>query len=271
MFTQQDNLDWDVRTTSLCAIGDKGRLITVPGKVAQVRNDTDEVIGITGKDYSVFQNSALKAYIEPLVEEGVLEITNIGTLKNGGRVYIQAQMTESYQIAGEEHKGRLTLLNSHDGSSALAAGVTDHRVVCSNTFAMALQDMSTRLRHTRTIYNEAERLTEIVYFINKHMYDFQVVAEQLATTYSNDTLLRHVIEGAYRKPIENVRASNKIVQFYRTGMGNEGRTLWDAVNAVTEYTTHHALSDDAKRFGSANFGLNAAVARRAYNVALSLI
>ena len=83
-FATQDNLNWNVITAPLTASVD-GKTAQVTHKVAQLRDDTYEVIGVTGSNYEVFQNSSLKEFVNPLVEEGLLEITNIAHSSNGGR------------------------------------------------------------------------------------------------------------------------------------------------------------------------------------------
>ena len=269
-FATQDNLDWNVITAPLTASVD-GKTAQVTHKVAQLRDDTYEVIGVTGSNYEVFQNSSLKEFVNPLVEEGLLEITNIGYLGNGGRVFIQAQMTEGYQIVGEDHRAQISLLNAHDGSAALAAGVTDTRVVCSNTFAMAMSDMSSRLRHSRGLADKAVRISEVVNYVNDQMRQYSEAVEVLASTKATDKMVDKVISGAYGKEVKSIRAASDIRAFYRTGAGNEGKTLWDAFNAVTQYTTHEAGKDANKRFVSVNFGMNAKVNKRALTTALALV
>lgn len=270
MFATQDTLNWNVEARPMVAIGEAGRLINIPGKVAQVRDDNQEVIGITAPSYSTYQNEDFKNLIYPLVDEGLLEITEMGYLKGGSKVFIQATMTQGYKAAGDEVKGMITLLNSHDGSASLAAGVTTQRVICTNTFAMAMSDMGARLRHTAAIYDKAQSITAITDYVNENMRIYSEAADALALKRCDDQLLDVVIENAYGKPTENVRAYNKIVGFYRNGLGTEGKTMWDAVNAVTQYTSHEAVKDDAKRFGSVNFGRNAIVNRKAFEMALAI-
>ena len=271
-FATPDTLNWGVNTLPLFAgaAGEDG--IRVPGKVAQVRDDNGAVLGITSPSYEVFQNSSLRDLIMPHVEEGLLTITAMGYLGDGEKVYIQAQMADEYTIAGETHRARLTLLNSHNGTAALAAGVTDHRVICSNTFAMAMTDMSTRLRHNAAIHDGALGITEVLSYVDQNMRTFGEHSERLAIRGCNVEELDTVIRAAYGKEeAESVRGYNNIVRLFRSGRGNAGATMWDAVNAITEYTTHYAQKDNDKRFASSNFGRNAVVARRAYATALAMV
>ena len=265
-----NNLDWNVVSRDLFVkVGDDE--IAVPGKKAQLRDDTFDVIGVTGKDYQVFQNSSLKELVMPAVEEGLLDISNIGYLGAGGKVFIQAEMNEAFTIVGEEHKGMITLMNSHDGTSALAAGVSDVRIICGNTFSMAMGDMSTRLRHGKRLHDDASQITAIIDYINENMKLYSEAVDSLSTTKCNESTVKQLIEFTYNKPSDSVRATNNIVKLFRSGKGNEGKTLWDGFNAITEYTNHFAGTDDNKRYVSANFGRNAVLNRRAFNAALAMV
>ena len=265
-----DNLQWDVVTRDLHVNVD-GQQISVPGKVAQLRDDTMEVIGVTGTSYNVFQNSALRGMIEPAIEEGLLEIENIGVIKNGAKVFIQAKMSSNFTVAGEETKAMISLLNAHDGTASLAAGVTTERVICSNTFASAMTDMDSRLRHGKDIYTKAQDISAILTFIDEGMKKYQQAVEAIANVKATEADVDTIIGGAYNKDVSSVRAANNIRQFFRSGIGNEGKTLWDAVNGVTQYLTHESQKDESKRFLSTNFGRNSVVARKAMNTALALV
>ena len=267
-FATQDQLNWNVVSRPLTYEVD-GVQHQVPGKQVQLRDDFNTSLGITSDSYTVFQNSELRALVAPMVEEGLIQVTNIGYLGTGSKVFIQAEMTESYKVVGEEHKGSLTILNSHDGTSALAAGVTDTRVICSNTFASALTDLDTRLRHTSDISVKALDIKSTINFVNEGMAKFAQASELLATTRCDEEMLNNLITEAYGR--ETVRARNQIVEFYRSGVGNEGKTLWDALNGVTQYVTHNSNKNEGKRFASSNFGAGAAVSRRFMNQALALV
>ncbi len=270
-FSTNDQLNWGVSSAALTATLDDGQQIPVFDKVAQVRDDNGAVLGITSPSYEIYQNNDLKNLITPMVDEGLLEITNIGYLGKGEKVFIQAQMAQEYKIVGEAHRARITLLNAHDGSAALAAGVTDHRVICSNTFAMAMTDLDKRLRHTADIHTHALEITQTIDYVNENMMRFRDASETLAHTNCDDAMLDTLIAATYKKPVENVRAANSIRRFFREGAGNEGVSLWDGLNAITQYTTHSAMKDDGKRFASVNFGANALRNRTAMNAALALV
>ena len=61
-FATQDQLNWGVLSRDLFVKFD-GEDIKVPGKVAQVRDDNQAVVGITSPSYEVFQNDQLKELV----------------------------------------------------------------------------------------------------------------------------------------------------------------------------------------------------------------
>jgi phage/plasmid-like protein (TIGR03299 family) len=264
------SLDWNVVSCPLNVTLPDGTTRQVPNRQVLVRDDNFDQVGVVGNRYEIVQNSVITGLVDPLVSEGLLEVTNVGYLGTGSKVFIQAQMTEEYQIVGENHRAMLTLMNSHDGTTPLSAGVTDTRVICQNTFAMAMEDMSTRLRHKAGVNEQALKITETIEFVNERMRRFSEAAEVLSSTKTTVGVVDKIILAAYgKKENETVRNRDEIVDLFFNGRGNGGSTLWDCVNAVTEFNTHKSQKSPEARFGYANFGTGARVARKAIDAALA--
>jgi phage/plasmid-like protein (TIGR03299 family) len=266
----QASLDWNVVSCPLSVTLPDGGTREVKSRRVLVRDDNFDQVGVVGNRYEIVQNRVITGLVTPLVEEGLLEVVNQGYIGTGSKVFIQAQMTEEYNIAGETHRAMLTMMNSHDGTSPLAAGVTDTRVICQNTFAMAMEDMSTRLQHKLGINEQALKITETLDFVNERMRRYATAAEALNSTRATVGQVDQIIRSAYgKKENETVRNRDEIVNLFFQGAGNEGATLWDAVNAITEFNTHRSAKTAEARFGYANFGTGARVARRAIDMALT--
>jgi phage/plasmid-like protein (TIGR03299 family) len=267
----QASLDWNVLACPVTVQLPDGTSREVPNRKVLVRDDNFAQVGVVGGRYEIVQNSVITNLVRPLVEEGLLEVVNQGYIGAGSKVFIQAQMTQGYQIVGEEHRAMLTMLNSHDGTSPLAAGVTDTRVICQNTFAMAMEDMSTRLQHKLGVNEQALKITETLDFVNNRMRRYARAAEELASTKATVSAVDRIILAAYgKKEGDTVRNRDQIVDRFFNGAGNSGDTLWDAFNAITEFNTHASAKTAGARFGYANFGTGASVARRAIDAALAL-
>lgn len=270
-FATHAPIDWNVLEAPVSVTLPDGTSREIGNKKALLRDDTLAQLGFVSKSYEVVQNSVLTGLVRPLVEEGLLEVKNTGWIKGGRLVFVQAQMAEEFTVAGESHQGMLTLLNSHDGSTQLSAGVTDIRVICQNTFAMAYSEMSTRLQHKLGVNERALGITETLEYVNTRMKMFQEAAETLSRAKATTAQVEQVFRSAYgKKQDETVRNWDELWALYRNGRGNEGSTLWDAFNAVTEFSTHKSRKEADSRFAYSNFGSGATIARRAIDAALEL-
>lgn len=266
----QASLDWNVVACPMNVTLPNGDIREVKTRKVLVRDDNFDQVGVVGNRYEIVQNSVITGLVKPLVEEGLLEVVNQGYLGTGSKVFIQAQMVQKYEIVGETHRAMLTMMNSHDGTSPLAAGVTDTRVICQNTFAMAMEDMSTRLQHKMGVNEQALKITETLDFVNERMRRYSEAAAVLSTTRATAGIFDKIIHTAYnKKENETIRNRDEIFSLFNEGAGNEGATLWDAVNAITEFNTHRSAKTVEGRFGYANFGTGARVARRAMDAALA--
>ena len=108
--------------------------------------------------------------------------------------------------------------------------------------------------------------------MNEGMKKFGESAEILATTKCNVETLDSLLSYAFKKDdVKTLRPRNQIVEFYRSGVGNEGKTLWDGLNGLTQWVTHNSSKKDGVRFASSNFGKGSEVTRRFMNGALALV
>ena len=272
LFANQTTLDWDVVKAPLSYTDPDGTDTKIAGRVALLRDDSYDMLSIVSPSYEVFQNSQLKDLVMPMVEEGLLKVTNMGELGGGKRVFIQAQMADDYTVAGEETNAMLTFMNGHDGGTVLSAGVTSIRVICQNTFAQAMTQMNNRLRHSIDIHEKSVTIQETAKYVDQGMIKYRQAAELLAITKTTPGTVDELIARAFgKKSAAEVRCRDQVQQLFRNGTGNSGETLWDAFNAITEYTTHKAKKTVDGRFQYAQFGQGATISRRAMDAAVALV
>lgn len=170
-------LDWEPRLEVVyqkveepVGIGPDGVLVTtesfreIPGARLVERDDTGEVIGTGMSDrYQPITNAEMFGVLETLVGQG-LKIETAGSVKGGAIVWALAYLDQPYTLPGDDSVSfpYLTVINSHDGKSAMRAAPTQVRVVCWNTVQMALDES----RHTGLYYdfrhkgNVGERIDE---------------------------------------------------------------------------------------------------------------
>lgn len=267
-FKVNDKLDWSVSKRTLCFIGADGEMIPWTEKKAVVRDDNDVALGVVSPSYEIVQNEDLKQVIAPMISEGLLTVKNQGYLNKGAKVFIQAEVAQDFQVAGESYRGLITLLNGHTGNASVAIGTTATRVICSNTFAMAYKDIGEKFRHTEGVTERVLDSTTVVDYVNDAMRKYAEYVEKLDTVTCTSKQFNDAVEAIYGRPNDSQRASfvGQLNNLFYYGKGNSGKTFYDAFNAVTEYATHYSRKNAEGRFNYANFGKGADINRRALAV-----
>jgi phage/plasmid-like protein (TIGR03299 family) len=267
-FAMQDKLDWEVSKRQICVLGADGNFQPIEGKMATVREDNDKVLGIVGDDYEIVANSDLKKIIQPLVDEEVLTVSNMGFLNGGKKVFVQAQIAKDYQVVGEDYRGMITLLNSHDGSTTVSLGTTMVRVICNNTFTAIMKKLTEKFRHSEGVTERVLNTTAIVDYVDGAMRKYAEHAETLAGARCTNAQFKQAVEAIYGKEIKDLRSSfvDQLNNLFYNGKGNEGRTMYDAFNACTEHSSHYSRKSVDARMNYSQFGAGAAINRRAMAV-----
>lgn len=266
-FAINDSLNWTVSKRTLCYMTADG-LQPWNEKQAVVRDDNDVALGVVSPEYELVQNEDLKSLIDPMVSEGMLTVVKQGYLNKGAKVFIQAEVNQEFQVAGESYKGLITLLNGHTGNASVAIGTTATRVICSNTFSMAYRDIGERFRHSAGVTERVLESTTVINYVNDAMRKYSEYVETLADTKCTSTQFKEAVENIYGKSTGKMRDSfvDQLNNLFYNGKGNSGKTMYDAFNAVTEFATHYSRKSADGRFNYANFGKGADINRRAMAV-----
>ena len=148
LFTKGSNI---TETASGIIIGNSE--LEVPNYFANIRSDTNSVLGVVGKDYHIVQNRDAFEFFDAIVGDGdgILYETT-GALGNGERIFITAKLPDYIRVGNGDDvtEKYIFLTTSHDGSGSITAAFTPIRIVCQNTFNASLRNMSNvvRIRHT---------------------------------------------------------------------------------------------------------------------------
>jgi phage/plasmid-like protein (TIGR03299 family) len=265
-FAVTDNLTWTVSKRPLFFQRQNGTLGEWPTKVAIVRDDTEVCLGTVSQNYESVQNTDLLKLIDPMVQEGVLTIENMGYLAHGAKVFAQAKIAQEFQVLGESYNAYITLLNGHVGNSSVAIGPSAYRVICGNTFTMAYADLSERYRHETGVNEKVLSSRSVLNFVDGSMKRYSEKVEKLALTPCNTTQFRNVLEVLFKKDLKEIKKADKFVQLFQSGAGNEGKTFYDALNSITDFNSNVARKSKNARFGYVNFGTGSRMNARAMSV-----
>lgn len=271
-FSVTDDLSWTVSKRPLFFQRANGSTSEWPDRVAVVRDDNERCLGVVSPDYETVQNSDLLNLITPLVSEGLLTVENTGYLNHGARVFAQAKVNQAFTVIGEDYKGYITLLNGHVGNCSVAIGSTMTRVICGNTFTAAYSDISERYRHSAGVTERVLESTFVIDYINGAMKTYTEYVEKLAVAKCSGAQFKTFVEEVYQKPVDSMRDNfvQQLNNLFYNGKGNEGKTYYDAFNAVTEYASNYSRKTPSGRFQYAQFGQGARINNRALRAGLEL-
>jgi phage/plasmid-like protein (TIGR03299 family) len=261
----------------------------MPGAYGTIRRVGDSVqgLGVVGERYRVIQDSEAFKIMEPLIDRGLVGTLTAGVYKAKSWLYGEAGEFKADIVPGDTIAARVLIGNSHDGSIPWSFGYPGNRVVCQNTFHMALSSKLSKLlrvRHTAAadaIIQQVIQATEAfgMEFVEnvdkmKMMASIKVDDDQLrsytgyvfskwADTSDDDEVSERGGERIYAKVLENFQAGQG-AEFHRG-------SAWGAFNAVTEYLTHQrGRGTDEQTFQDLQWGNGAIIAKRAWERALEL-
>ena len=265
-FAISDNLNWTVSQRPLFFTGNDGQPSQWDGQVAIVRDDNGQCLGSVSTGYETVQNTDLLSLITPMVDEGVLTIENMGHLKHGAKVFAQAKINQEFRVIGEDYNAYVTLLNGHTGNASVAIGPTATRVICGNTFAMAYADLSERYRHSVGVNQRVLDSKAVLNYVDGAMQTYAKKVEVLASAPCSASQFTKAVEAIYQRDAKNLRNIETLNNLFYNGAGNEGKTFYDCLNAVTDFGSNRSRKTDAGRFQYANFGSGAKINQRAMRV-----
>jgi phage/plasmid-like protein (TIGR03299 family) len=265
-FAVSNDLNWSVSQRPLFFKRENGTLGECPNSVAVIRDDNEHCLGFVSPNYETVQNKDLLSLIQPMVDEEILTIENVGYLSHGAKVFAQARVNQEFQVIGESYKAYITLLNGHVGNASVAIGPSATRVICGNTFSMAYSELGEKYRHHVGVNEKVLSSEAVLNYVNGAMEKYSSYVDKLATTTCTHAQFRAAVSEIYGKEESRLRHAEKLENLFRYGAGNEGKTFYDVFNAVTDYASNFSRKTESGRFGYANFGQGARINQRAMAV-----
>lgn len=224
-------------------------------------------------------NAEFLSLVEASISGTSHKIVSVGSVRNRGRVFFSIELKgmEKFKAGGREFSAYLNYGNGHDKSSVLWINTSNTASICDNTFSMNLfaveakreesqteskDDIKARVRHTK---NAAMRFPELAKIVDKAIgvqAEFALAMEQAEKLEISEDKARQVFAG-FVAPIGaeelSTRAENNVsrmVELFKSGAGNSGRTMGDLFHAATDFYSHESAGADnpAKQFLSSEFG-----------------
>ena len=293
-------LDWKVEVAPIVAQLADGRQVEGGEHCAVVRSDTGEMFATCKSGYTPIQNRDIAELAMEVSQQSQRAVESAGSVRGGRRVWILLDMGTIFAASDDKIKPYLFIGAGHDRKMALTIGCIATRVVCANTFAIALSEMSTESLKIRHNASASERMAEVRHWLETPTSIFRGYGEkvvQLAETPITDEQLQAYFTSVWQRingPLtsddianeKSRRANNyaKEVGMWlrnfrddkrQTGVSTSG-TIWSALNSVTQWAQHEQTirkesTGDNLRTNSVLFGSAADINKPAHDAAFALI
>jgi len=151
------------------------------GFLANVREDTGEVLGVTTDKYGIVQNDAAFAMLDPWLADGGV-ITQAGMTKTG-MMFMVAELTQ-FNALGDAYTLYAAAMNSFNSKFTCTVFMTTLRIVCQNMFAKLLHSdevAKINFRHTQYAENRVIEAASVTKRIAGFEKQFTNKLDKLAT------------------------------------------------------------------------------------------
>lgn len=227
-------LDWSVAKFPLTATLADGQTIPVPERFAIVRTDANAALGVVGTSYTPLQNAEAFSFLDSVVGESDCRYESAGSLKEGRQIWLLARLPNDIQLGtnGVDKIATYALLaNGHDGSLAVTVLPTTVRVVCANTFTLALgraerESCGIRIRHSQSIRGKVDDARQALGLVARRVDAFQGELNALARVSLPETRLKEYFDRVF---------PSKSKPKPQPAAAIDAASLLDSVLAATEY------------------------------------
>lgn len=244
---------WDVRLVSVADKFPEFNFNALPYLVVRnspVNAGQVDVLGQVGERYNTMQNEDVFTFGDEILDGGG-QWETAGSIKNGTVVFGSLSIDKAVisldpSGANDQIVTYLLVYTSHNGSKAISAAVTPVRVVCQNTWTVAVKGakQSFSIRHTQSAKGRVDEARRALGITFTYMEAFEAEAKALFERSITEQQFHDLIAAIYPEPATDalkgahVKWENKrdaIVDLYHgPTCANIKGTAWGAVNAISE-------------------------------------
>ncbi len=294
-------LDWTIEQKPLFShqerdsnAGEDEGFVRLKGYQLNLRSDTTLPLGIVSDHYKIVQNTEAFEFLDALVDEGEMLYESAFSLSGGKQVVMLAQMPGVFQVVQNDPLVNYIMLSmSHDGKQGIQFGPTSVRVVCANTYQMAVQAKGSKIKglsisHKGDIKDKLARARMLLTQAKEQLYTYNQSAVKLAEQKlsKSDWIKFLDIMCPELDPLDPDYTPRRARSLFETREAitccyhndlqlTAPHTAWAAFNAVTEHIDHLPRRGSGRRQAEARFnvtfyGVGRDMKQRAYELACKM-
>lgn len=241
----QSGLDFQVMEDSVRGFASG---ITAPRMKMLYRSDDHSVLGVMRQTYSASDPREFLQSQYDVAKELGGTVARVGFIEQNAKAFAFIRLDQQIVLPRKSRKHGdaiglyLYSTDGWNGSTPRSTKLFMERVVCSNGITSRNIEDILWVAHTKNSkLNYGRRSGPFMQGVKQQISQMngqfvQLANERMTVPQLNEFLMKLL-------PGDGERAEERrtvIGRLFHEGKGNEGRTRWDAFNAVTEYATHQA-------------------------------
>lgn len=209
-----------------------------------MRDDTRDHLGVCRSAYRPIQmDEMLEILDKATTRVGGIEHTGYTIAGAGKRVVVRSKLNDQLSVNGDTIDGIFYTVLDNSGSNSNKIIPSTRRVVCDNQLHIVRRESGVKkhkgVRHSFTFDDSVNDIVKKFETNINIINTFTNVVEKLQNESFTPEQMLHLIEkllptkGELSSKMLNKRED--IFNRFNRGIGNNGATRWDALNAVTEF------------------------------------
>jgi hypothetical protein len=220
--------------------------VKLPRMKMLLRDDDKTPLGVVGRNYSPTDPVEFLQSQFELAEQIGGKVTRAGFIPDRNRAFAFIRTEQDIVLprnlrkAGDPVGVYVYSIDGWDGGTPRKSRLYLERLVCANGMVSRQLQSSLWVSHTKNRQTRYEaRAKDFIATtktaIGEFTDRFVALAKQRMDQDALNAFLAQLFPGEGQR-VEDRR--QKVAELFRSGAGNEGRTRYDAFNAVTQYVTH---------------------------------
>lgn len=282
-----------------------GEYRAIKDKWATVRTDNGTPLGVVGGRYAVVQNQDAFGFLDGAIAAGEVKPERAGTFDGGRQAWMLSRFNGSAEPKpGDKVDTHLIAMTGHDGSTSVTVMPLTIRQVCTNglTICIGNKSLELALRHGQNTQQQIDRFGRVLGQLAGQVNGFFAILHRLAQVSLPETavqdyfrqvfpskpriddqdgagILASILDDSRAQAAQELLAADRthndkvlaaVLENYQSDQAKG--TLWGALNAVTEYTTHQMTTRGGQegRMQSLLSGQGARINEMALSAAIAL-
>jgi phage/plasmid-like protein (TIGR03299 family) len=238
----------------------------VPGFKAVANSKTGTIFAVHQDSYQVIDNTVGWDLSDLMAGSENVKYETAGVLKDGAICWVLLKVDEPYQVVGDDSPiyPFITVNWTHDGSGALRCAATDVRIVCFNTYSMAMgkaerEGREFTFRHTKNVAARIDEAKAAIAGARKASAEFRELSNELATVPVTDEQRELFVKAMFPSPTSDVLISDRVLDNIEEARGQlrsifssptipdaHRNTAYGLVQAGIEYLDHYRAARSAE-------------------------